>query len=277
MAKLPVVDATEREEIRAALKRYKSAHGDIGDPELHQRMMRALGCLDSELPLATLQRFLRGKHRTEDRMVRKYMEFLRRAAPPPPYATMGNAVVSFFTTAPTADKPSGFDERIAKRFAKRYYCFLRGELEHLDGAEPSHYPGFPVPESDSFSPPYEIPYSIIHIEPLAGTNFLRVLERVVNPSGDPVITDIDAEVRSGDTLYEGVLAFSYTPDVYLVVLRGDSGFAAGALYPRMYMLHGSKSEQHALVALDGSCMTISEDPATRSVCPGFEVRWLVAR
>jgi hypothetical protein len=82
MPELPVVDKAERERVRHGLKEYKELHGGIGDPELQQRIMYSLGCSDSAVPLSTLQRFIKGSHRTDDLMVRRYAKFLSIVAPP---------------------------------------------------------------------------------------------------------------------------------------------------------------------------------------------------
>lgn len=76
MAKLPVVDDNQRQGIREALAHYKKQHGNVGDPELQQRIMYVLGLTDAEMPLSTLQRFMKNKVRTDDRMVRRYLAFL---------------------------------------------------------------------------------------------------------------------------------------------------------------------------------------------------------
>ena len=92
MAELPVVDKEERERIRNGFKRYKEQHGGIGDPELHQRIMFTLGLLDAQVPLSTLQRFVRGTHRTDDIMVRRYAKFLSIVAPPGFAGEVGAAI-----------------------------------------------------------------------------------------------------------------------------------------------------------------------------------------
>lgn len=92
MPELPVVDKEERERVRSGLKRYKELHGGIGDPELQQRMMFALGCGESSVPLSTLQRFVRGSHRTDDTAVRRYAKFLAIVAPPGLAEEVGAAI-----------------------------------------------------------------------------------------------------------------------------------------------------------------------------------------
>jgi hypothetical protein len=95
MAELPVVDNAERERVRSGLKRYKELHGGIGDPELQQRIMFALNCGESSVPLSTLQRFIRGTHRTDDVMVRRYRKFLSKVAPPLASDELGAALAKF--------------------------------------------------------------------------------------------------------------------------------------------------------------------------------------
>jgi len=81
MPNLIIIDETERQRIREALKSYKRLHGKIGDPALQERMKMILGVREEQLSLSTLQRFLRGKGRTDDFMVRRYQKFLELVAP----------------------------------------------------------------------------------------------------------------------------------------------------------------------------------------------------
>ena len=57
-------DETARTVIRDTLNRYRKDHG-IGAPRLRERIMKS-DPLGRELPISTLQRFLRGTHRTGD-------------------------------------------------------------------------------------------------------------------------------------------------------------------------------------------------------------------
>ena len=81
MAKLPVIDNAEREDIRARLKRYMEQHG-IGAPRLFERMDYALDGIDKHyVDLRSLQRFLRNEVRTDDEKVIRYRRFLALVAP----------------------------------------------------------------------------------------------------------------------------------------------------------------------------------------------------
>lgn len=93
MAELPVVDDEERERLRAAFKRYKKQHGRIGDPALLERIKYKLPHYEGSL--STLQRFMRGRHRTDDYDVRRYREFLQQVAPPPVGDKLGEALAKF--------------------------------------------------------------------------------------------------------------------------------------------------------------------------------------
>ena len=115
MKEMPVVDDAERELIRGALKRYKQQHGRIGNPELHQRMLYALfgdeaSAHESALSLSTLQRFLRGAHRTDDRVVLRYRRFLERAAPPEGAEEFAKEFLKYFAPALTLAPPASPDQ-----------------------------------------------------------------------------------------------------------------------------------------------------------------------
>jgi len=88
------INEAERGRIRTALKAYKAAHGGIGDPVLRKHIEKTLGL---PIDLSTLQRFLRGKHRTDDIAVNRYRSFLRKVAPPPAEDTLGQALREFIS------------------------------------------------------------------------------------------------------------------------------------------------------------------------------------
>jgi hypothetical protein len=276
MAKSNVVDEAEREQIRGALKRYKAANR-VGDPALQQHMLSAFRNAESFtkkledefVPLKTLQRFLKGAHRTEDRMILRYRKFLELVRTPPPYEIMGEAIALFYANAPTGERRPAFNERVASSFARTYRCYTRGERSYLAGSEPIEFPDFPIPPDDPYAQPFHIPYALLQVEPLAGTPFLKVSERVVNPHRDSLITEIDTRIRSGDSSYEGVLAISDTPQVYVITLRAIHTFT---FYPRFYLLYGIDHRNAAASVLEGSCVTVSHDVSARNLCEAFEVR-----
>lgn len=81
MAKLPVVDKSERDEIRAQLRTYMDRH-QIGAPRLFERMSFTLERIDQPyIDLRSIQRFLRDEVRTDDEKVIRYRRFLTIAAP----------------------------------------------------------------------------------------------------------------------------------------------------------------------------------------------------
>jgi hypothetical protein len=275
-AKPNVFDEAEREQIRGALKRYKAANR-IGDPGLQQNMLAAFSMApdfvkkveSGFVPLKTLQRFLKGAHRTEDAMILRYRKFLELVRTPPPYEIMGEAIVVFYANAPTGEDRSAFNETVARSFARIYRCYTRGERRYLEGAGSLDYPDFPIPADDPYAPPFHIPYSLLQVEPLAGTPFLKVSERVVNPNRDDLITEIETQPGAGGTLYEGVLAITDTPQVYVITLRAVDTFT---FYPRFYLLYGVDHRNAAASVLEGSCVTVSEDVSARQLCEAFEVK-----
>lgn len=61
-------DSAERERIRAALRRYMREHR-VGAPALQYRIEEADQPRKREIPLSTLQRFITGRHHTQDHHV----------------------------------------------------------------------------------------------------------------------------------------------------------------------------------------------------------------
>lgn len=88
-------DETTRERTRASLRRYMSEHG-IGVPTLLRRIEDA-DERRREIPLSTLQRFLRGTHRTTDLYVSIFASFLRKMDAPLEADEFGEALASFYS------------------------------------------------------------------------------------------------------------------------------------------------------------------------------------
>lgn len=81
MPKLPVVDKSERDEIRRQLRIYMDRH-QIGAPRLFERMSFTLERIDQPyIDLRSIQRFMRDEVRTDDEKVIRYRRFLSIAAP----------------------------------------------------------------------------------------------------------------------------------------------------------------------------------------------------
>lgn len=66
----------------------------------------------------------------------------------------------------------------------------------------------PFPVFDTpLVPAFHIPYSWLETAPLAGTPFLRVIERVVNETRSPLVTEIEENVGTVvQAVFEGVLS-----------------------------------------------------------------------
>lgn len=97
---LITVSEEERARIRAALRAYMRAHR-IGVPTLCALVIDR-DPRQREMPLSTLQRFLRGKHRTGDAYVTMCAQFLEREGFTPPeerdpLADLGGAMAGFWS------------------------------------------------------------------------------------------------------------------------------------------------------------------------------------
>jgi hypothetical protein len=168
---LLTIDDAERERIRHGLNRYKELHGGIGDPELCERIVAA-----TNLPvrLSTLQRFLKGKHRTDDAAVHRYKKFLQMVAPPPAEDELGRALLTFFHVQPGAD---GDLSAMAGVYATRTRPYVGLGLslpEHIAAWRPVRDP----------SRACTAPWSTIRLTAESGTPFLQVREHVVQPRFD---------------------------------------------------------------------------------------------
>ena len=265
MRKPPAIDETERARVGAALERYKSEHGGIGNPELQARMVTFLECEDGDVPLSTLQRFLRGTHRTSDVMIQRYQKFLSEAATAPPYETMGEAIVAFYSDALKANEYVHYKELMPGRFARRYRIYSQGTREYVDPEKKGTYRNFPVIDRP-FSPAFHIPYSWLEITPLAGTPFLRLIERVVNPLRSPVISP-HGERGDVQATYEGVLGFAKETQITVATLRSTYP----PFFPRFYLFYNFDTVNADKALIDGACNTFGEDMFKRNPLEAFEV------
>ncbi len=107
------IDDRERERIRLALARYKELRG-LGAVRLTKLIEDTLKLSVGQ---STLQRFLRGQHRTDDIAVHRFRLFLRRAAPPP----AGDELARAFKTFLPLSTPKGG----LRPFAGAYSAFRR--------------------------------------------------------------------------------------------------------------------------------------------------------
>ncbi|MGE0769891.1 MAG: hypothetical protein AB7L90_25925 [Hyphomicrobiaceae bacterium] len=249
MKKPLAIDEAERERVRAALERYKSDHGGIGNPELQARMVAFLVCEDSDVPLSTLQRFMKGTHRTSDEMIRRYQNFLNEAAASPPYETMGEAIVSFYSNTLKANQYAQLKGIIPSRFARRYRVYAKGIRKYLDPEKPVPYKGVPVFDPP-LAPAFHIPYSWLETTPLAGTPFLRVIERVVNETRNPLVTEIEENLGTVvQAVFEGVLGFASERQIFVATLRGAHPLR---FFPRLYLLYNARSADPDKAVIDGA-------------------------
>lgn len=134
MAKMIVVDSEERERIREALKRYKEVHG-VGDVALAERMVYLLDPQDQRyLKWKSLQRFLTGKHRTEDETVLRYKKFLQRT-PPTDFAEQAGTLI-----AAKMLYPVNYKAKPVSAYQGRYEMHLRPYGAEGDKAEIQEIP-----------------------------------------------------------------------------------------------------------------------------------------
>lgn len=147
-------DRAERERLRRRLLGYMDSQ-QIGVPTLQQRLAAATSRNPHEIPLSTLQRFLAGKHRTNDVFVRFCQQFLLTISAPEGYAEFGEALSGFYRAAQGngASSPAS----VAK-LAGQFRVFRRG--------------GNGDPEAKSFA--------LIEFAPVASASFVQVTESVID-------------------------------------------------------------------------------------------------
>lgn len=115
-------DRAERERLRRRLLDYMDSQ-QIGVPSLQQRLASATGRSAQEIPLSTLQRFLAGRHRTNDVFVKICQTFVLGLSAPEGYAAFGEALSGFYR-AGEGESVSG--AATCARLAGEFRVFRRG-------------------------------------------------------------------------------------------------------------------------------------------------------
>lgn len=105
-------DGTARDRIRRKIMNYMVEHR-IGVPLLTQRITSS-NPHKPKIPIKTLQRFLAGKHRTNDMYVRFFHKFAETLPDPDPVLELGRSLADMYDVAKGADPFS--DEGVARRY-----------------------------------------------------------------------------------------------------------------------------------------------------------------
>lgn len=191
----PVFDEESRARIRKGLEAYREQHG-VGTPTLQSRIAEAIGDNDKveRVPLKTLQRFLEGKHRTDDAFVKHCETFLLAVAPPPP-------------------------EEI---FAEGFSSFLLSDSETDYAPAIGTYWSFITAEEPQGGRAIWMPYSILTLEQTSSKSYLLANEQVHNIARDFQPIESAAEFFDADHTslgFSGVYVYVERA-TYMLMLRG---------------------------------------------------------
>lgn len=192
MAELETVmdfDKAERALIQMALRRYMEEN-IIGVPTLVDRIIKADKPRLREIPLSTLQRFIRNPNRTERHHVELCYDFAREL---PYYSAeseltgLGRSLSAFYRAPQDrADTPPDY-RLLAGEFNARVIQALPAGQKRL---------GLLKYNADKD----RVDYSTVVFEPASATGFLRVSERVFNPNAVDLLEHEDQPSHT----YEGV-------------------------------------------------------------------------
>lgn len=168
----PEFDERERDFIRHALDRYMVEHG-IGVPTLQTRLIEADHPRHREIPVSTLQRFLAGKHHTNDHHVAVCHAFAKEL---PYYGEgrdlrfLGDALAQFCVPPPDAIERALREQRFATEYTGGYELLAMREGRREDASG----------RTLNFSR-YDIPYARMTLKPDRLGKFLQAEEHVFNP------------------------------------------------------------------------------------------------
>lgn len=205
-------DGAERERIRAALRRYMRKHG-IGAPALQYRIIET-DPRKREIPLSTLQRFILGKHHTQEHHVALCHAFVKDL----PYygegretEQLGDALFGFLQEPVDDEAREALIAKLTKEFAGAFETRTRPAT--VGGAFP--YP----PESN-------IAESRLSFAPVPGKPWLNARE---------FVTDMRnyAERPERRFAYDGVLLFA-APLIYVflrnTLTRQPKSYSLGQVF-----------------------------------------------
>jgi hypothetical protein len=245
-------DMQERERVRRALRRYMQENR-IGSPTLQYRIIEADKPRRREIPLATLQRFLRGSHHTHDHHVALCHAFV---SPLPYYGegrdleAFGAALTGFLREPADAESGDQLAGRLEHEFARHY-------VTRTKAIAPGAFP---------FPPEAGLIASRVSFDHAPGQGWLKVREFVTDSRNS-------AENPQRRFTYDGVLLL--TPPLVFVFLRNTL-----TRQPKTYSLAQvfTQAAEGKVILLEGEgCETwfLRDDPAQR-LNQNFRVQFVPA-
>jgi len=239
----PNYDELVRERVRRELVHYKEQHG-IGVPALQQRIADTIEDTPDRIPLKSLQRFLAGTHRTDDALIHLIIVFLSKVIPFAKEMDMARSLAQFFWYSP--DFGMSYWE-----LTGTYHAYVR--VEASDAA-------------------FEIPYSVLNVEPARMPSYLGASERVINleraQESPRDFESVKGDLRYEPALYKGLLT-PYRDSMFMLFLRR---------YPHMRIhLLRQRSTQDGEVILEGTGLEppiMPDEPPPEIWHPNFDIRYV---
>lgn len=239
----PSYDEIVRERVRRELVHYKEQHG-IGVPALQQRIADTIEDTPDRIPLKSLQRFLAGTHRTEDALVHLIIVFLSKVIPFAKEMDMARSLAQFFWYSP--DFGMSYWE-----LTGTYHAYVRAEAG--DAA-------------------FEIPYSVMNVEPARMPSYLGASELVLNleraPDYSRGFESVEGDLRYEPSLYKGLLT-PYRDSMFMLFLRR---------YPHMRIhLLRQRTMENGEVVLEGTGLeppVMPDEAPPETWHPNFDIRYV---
>ena len=121
-------DSAHREQIRQALLSYMKEH-KIGVPRLAARIKETVH-RNPEIPVKTLQRFMKGEVRTIDMHVGFIAQFADKISKTDAAPRLGSALNAFYLSADKVDWSGIFAAETTLTYDEPLAGFLKGEMDH---------------------------------------------------------------------------------------------------------------------------------------------------
>lgn len=213
-----VYTTQERADVRQQLGAYAKAHG------LDKSSATFVDDIDKKLngqagfDHRRLRRFLNDTHLTSDTVIDQLVAYLNIVQQP--YARLALEMARFFGWAEDREIGDASITEMREVIAGTYRVYLQGREQDAPVMGEPISPPDNAWDPDAPGPPFEIPYSIIKLDPIADLTYLSAFEQVGNYHRSPYRTEHgNFDPASLSARYTGFMIARNIPETFVLVLR----------------------------------------------------------